>query len=209
MAVVKFSAVAGAGAIAGANTVLGVQGGTTDVQYTFTSLKAFVLASPTVTGHITVEGVTSTGATGTGKLVFDGTPTLVTPILGVATATSINKLTLTAPASGATFTLVDGKTLTVSNTLTLTATDGSTLAIGAGGTLGSNAYTSTAYAPSASPTFTGTVITAALTVGSGSVFKVGNAATTGLTAGVLAALTNATIVISDSTGQAYRIPCII
>lgn len=48
-----------------------------------------------------------------------------------------------------------------------------------------------------------------LTVGSGKNFKVGNAATTGLTAGVLAALTNATIVISDSTGQAYRIPCII
>lgn len=34
-------------------------------------------------------------------------------------------------------------------------------------------------------------------------------ATTGLTAGVLAALTNATIVIYDATGQAYRVPCII
>ena len=34
-------------------------------------------------------------------------------------------------------------------------------------------------------------------------------ATTGLTAGVLAALTNASIVIYDSTGQAYRIPVII
>ncbi len=43
----------------------------------------------TVTGHPTLEGVTSTGATGTGKFVFDGTPTLVTPVLGAATATSI------------------------------------------------------------------------------------------------------------------------
>lgn len=34
-------------------------------------------------------------------------------------------------------------------------------------------------------------------------------ATTGLAAGVLAALTNATIVITDGTGQVYRIPCII
>lgn len=35
------------------------------------------------------------------------------------------------------------------------------------------------------------------------------AATTGLTAGVLAATTNATIVLYDSTGQAYRVPCIV
>jgi DNA-binding transcriptional MerR regulator len=40
-------------------------------------------------GHITLEGVTSTGATGTGKFVFNTSPTLVTPTLGVATATSI------------------------------------------------------------------------------------------------------------------------
>lgn len=33
------------------------------------------LASPTFTGHPTVEGVTSTGATGTGKFVFDTAPT--------------------------------------------------------------------------------------------------------------------------------------
>lgn len=44
----------------------------------------------TFTGHQTMEGVTATGATGTGKQVYDGTPTLVTPVLGVATATSIN-----------------------------------------------------------------------------------------------------------------------
>ena len=38
---------------------------------------------------------------------------------------------------------------------------------------------------------------------------VSNAAATGLTAGALAATTNASIVICDSSGQAYRIPCII
>ncbi len=39
--------------------------------------------------------------------------------------------------------------------------------------------------------------------------QLSNAAATGLAAGVLAATTNATIVLYDSTGQAYRIPCII
>lgn len=39
--------------------------------------------------------------------------------------------------------------------------------------------------------------------------QIGNTASTGLTPGVLAASTNASIVITDATGQAYRIPCII
>jgi len=43
-----------------------------------------------VTGHVTLEGVTSTGATGTGKLVYDGSPTLVTPNIGAATGVSLN-----------------------------------------------------------------------------------------------------------------------
>ena len=81
-----------------------------------------------------------TDETGTGALVFATSPTLVTPVLGVATATSVNKVAITAPATSATLTIADGKTLTNSNTLTLTATDGSTLAIGAGGTLATAAY---------------------------------------------------------------------
>jgi hypothetical protein len=66
-----------------------------------------------------------TDETGSGALVFASSPTLATPVLGVATATSINKVALTAPATGSTLTLADGKTLTVSNTMTLAATDGS------------------------------------------------------------------------------------
>jgi hypothetical protein len=84
-------------------------------------------ASPTITGHATIEGVTATGATGTGKFVFDGTPTLATPVLGVATATSINKVALTAPSSSATLTIADGKTLTASNSITLAGTDSTTM----------------------------------------------------------------------------------
>lgn len=85
---------------------------------------------------------------GTGTVIPTTTsPVFVTPTLGVAAATSINKVILTAPATGCTFTLLDGKTFTVNNTLTLSGTDGSTLAIGTGGTLGTAAYTAaTAYA---------------------------------------------------------------
>lgn len=57
--------------------------------------------------------------------------------------TTVNKVTITAPAGAATLTLGDGKTFTVSNTLTLAGNDGSTLTIGAGGTLGSAAYKNT------------------------------------------------------------------
>lgn len=47
----------------------------------------------TVTGHVTFESTTSTGATGTGKLVFDGSPTLVTPNLGTPSALTLTNAT--------------------------------------------------------------------------------------------------------------------
>lgn len=66
--------------------------------------------------------------TGTGSLTFANTPTLVTPVLGVATATSINKVAITAPATSATLTIANGATLqqTGAFTLNLTATAAST-----------------------------------------------------------------------------------
>lgn len=57
--------------------------------------------------------------TGTGAAVKATSPTLTTPTIGVATATSVNKVTLTAPATGATLTVADGKTLTCTETTTL------------------------------------------------------------------------------------------
>jgi hypothetical protein len=71
--------------------------------------------------------------TGSGSLVLATGPTLVAPALGVATATTLNGLTVTS--STGTLTIGNGKTATVSNTLTFTGTDGATLNIGAGGTL--------------------------------------------------------------------------
>ena len=68
-----------------------------------------------------------TDETGTGVLVFDTSPTLVTPDIGVATATSINKMAITAPATSSTLEVADGKTFTVNHSLTLTGTDTTTM----------------------------------------------------------------------------------
>jgi hypothetical protein len=67
-----------------------------------------------------------TDETGSGALVFADTPTLVTPVLGVATATSINKLTLTAPATSATLTLADGSSLITTGAFNTTFAAGAT-----------------------------------------------------------------------------------
>ena len=54
-----------------------------------------------VTGHTTFEGVTSTGATGTGKLVYDTSPVFTTPNIGSATGSiSGNAGTASAVAVG-------------------------------------------------------------------------------------------------------------
>lgn len=90
-----------------------------------------------------------TDETGSGSLVFATSPTLVTPTLGVASATSVNKVAITAPATSATLTIADGKTLTASNTLTFTGTDASSVAFGTGGTV---AYTGGTLAQFASTT---------------------------------------------------------
>jgi len=102
-------------------------GGT--VAYTANKLSVFAATSSSELASVISD------ETGSGSLVFAISPTFTTPVLGAATATSINKLTLTAPATGSTLTIADGKTLTVSNTLTFTGTDSSSVAFGTGGTV--------------------------------------------------------------------------
>jgi hypothetical protein len=67
-----------------------------------------------LTGPITssnnVTSITSQTGTGT-KFVVDNTPTLITPVLGVATVTSVNKVIITQPATNSTLTIADGATL--------------------------------------------------------------------------------------------------
>lgn len=81
-------------------------------------------------GHLKVESVTSTGATGTNKIVFDTSPTLVTPALGTPSALVGTNITgtaagLTAGAliagSGFTGTVTPVTSITVSNGLVTAA----------------------------------------------------------------------------------------
>lgn len=94
--------------------------------------------------------------TGTGALVFANTPTLVTPALGVATATSINKVTITAPASSATLTITNGAALTVSGNVTVSSSGSCVLTLG-----GNNITFATSGATSLTLPTTGTVATLA------------------------------------------------
>lgn len=102
-------------------------------------------------GGVNVSGLTASSAvatdasknlvsvtnTGTGNNVLATSPTLVTPTLGVATATSINKVAVTAPATSATLTLADGSTLATSgaNSITLTSTGATNVTLPTTGTL--------------------------------------------------------------------------
>jgi hypothetical protein len=97
-----------------------------------------------------------TDETGTGALVFANTPTLVTPVLGVATATSINKMAITAPATSSTLAVADGKTFTVNHSLTLAGTDTTTMTFPA--TSATIARTDAAQAFTGNQTFSGAII---------------------------------------------------
>lgn len=68
--------------------------------------------------------------TGTGTVVaMQTSPSFITPTLGVASATTLNKITITTPATSATLTIADGKTVTHNATTTFAGTDGKTLTI--------------------------------------------------------------------------------
>jgi hypothetical protein len=87
------------------------------------------VTSASITAFNNITGYTATGATGTTStnLVFSTSPTLVTPTIGVATATSINKMAITAPATSSTLAIADGKTFTVNNSIALSGTDSTTM----------------------------------------------------------------------------------
>ncbi len=90
------------------------------------SATATVVTNANLTGPIiSVGNATSIASqTGTGStFVVDNGPTLITPVLGVATATTVNKVTFTPPASNATLTIADGKTLIASDNATVSNTN--------------------------------------------------------------------------------------
>jgi len=118
-----------------------------------------VTTNANLTGHITSVGNAAvlgsftsaqllaalTDETGSGANVFATSPTLVTPTIGVATATSVNKVAITAPATGSTLTLADGSTLATSGAFstTLTATAATNVTLPTTGTLATLAGTET------------------------------------------------------------------
>ena len=120
-----------------------------------------------------------TDESGSNTVAFTTSPTFVTPTLGVASATTINKVTFTAPATGSTLTVADGKTLTASNTLTFTGTDASSVAFGTGGTVAYTANKLSAFAATSSSELLGVISDE---TGSGAlVFGTSPAITTSLT----------------------------
>jgi len=139
------------------NATIGVSGNNIYVKNN--SISSTQMATSFTAANIySILGGTSTYATGTaGKLVFDTSPTLVTPTLGVASATTINKVTITAPATGSTLTIANGKTLTASNTLTFTGTDSSSVAFGTGGTVAYTANNLSVFAATTSAQLLGVI----------------------------------------------------
>jgi hypothetical protein len=100
------------GSSTGATTFTSANAGASNYTLTFPAITD-TLVSLTASQTLTNKTLTS--------------PTLTTPALGIATATSINKVALTAPATGSTLTIADGKTLTANNSLTLAGTDSTTM----------------------------------------------------------------------------------
>lgn len=89
----------------------------------------FNSSSSTGIAYISSGSWSAKSTTGSGNVVLDNTPTLITPVLGVATATSINKVTITAPATSATLTIANGKTLTINNSIIFSGTDSTTITL--------------------------------------------------------------------------------
>ena len=112
--------------------------------------------------------------TGTGALAFSTSPSFVTPTLGAATATSINKLTITAPATSATLTIADGKTLTTNNSIALSGTDGTIMTFPT--TSATIARTDAAQTFTGTQTFSADILVNSIRVGRGAFDNANNTA---------------------------------
>lgn len=128
---------------------------------TFTNLFANATGIPIIagtTGTLSVArgGTGATTATGTGNVVLATSPTLVSPVLGDATATTINRVTFTAPVTAATLTIANSKTFTINNSLTLAGTDSTTMTFPS--TSASIARTDAAQTFTGTQTFSGPIV---------------------------------------------------
>lgn len=111
------------------------------------------LASPSFTGHITTEGVTATGATGTGKFVFDTTPTFTTsidsgPTFGAFGSSTTLTMGYTGTSANSTYNL---------STAALSGAYTKTINIGTGGNIGSTTAINIGSTINSTTTFNGHV----------------------------------------------------
>lgn len=162
-----------------------------------------IISNPASTGalilrnnNVTVISLQNSGTIASGASVTWNSisvPAITLTLTGttaITTAGGFNLATINAP-------VITGTAVAITNAATLAITGAPTFT---GSVTNTNAYAF--WVQSGTTRLASNVIL-------GANLNLGNAATTGLTPGVLSATTNATIVISDSTGQAYRIPCII
>lgn len=159
-------------------TKIGLASGGTNADLSATGGTHFVLKQNSVGAAITAAQLStadlSDGVSGTGVIILASNatltnPTFTTPTLGAATATTLNKVTITQPASAATLTIVNNKTLTASNTLTLAGTDSTTITFQATDTYVGRATTDTL----TNKTYD--------TAGTGNAFKINGTAITAVT----------------------------
>ncbi|NOQ28270.1 MAG: hypothetical protein GQ564_23145, partial [Bacteroidales bacterium] len=138
-----------------------------------------VSATNTVLGRVTAGAgiVEEISTTGSGNVVRATSPTLVTPTLGVATATRINDVTITDPGAGATLTIADTKTLTVSDDANISGTNSGDITLAAiGSTPNANGASLSGQALTLQPadaSFGGVLTTGAQTIAGAKTFNTG------------------------------------
>lgn len=109
------------------------------------------LTNPTINaagGAIVLPTAAAPAQTAEGSIVWDSDDDLLTVGTGTARKTlvdtdstqaltnkTVNRVTITAPATSSTLTIANGKTFTLNNTLTFNGTDASSVAFGTGGTV--------------------------------------------------------------------------
>lgn len=90
------------------------------------------LGTPSALVGTNITGIPNTGLTnssvtiGSTAISLGATVTSITGLSSIA-STTFNKVTLTAPATGSTLTVSDGKTFAATNSITLSGTDGTTM----------------------------------------------------------------------------------
>lgn len=151
------------------------------IDNTLTSLAALGTAADKMAYTTALDTWAETAATAAGRAVLGAADNAaIKALLGyyvsgdAATLASVNKVVITAPASDATLTIVDGKTLTVSNTLTLAGADDTsapTFPAGAGTVAYTGTLTNTKWCLSDGETIS---CTQDAPVGTGTITGVGN-----------------------------------